>query len=89
MTGHIMGPSAVPGFRAQCVKCKALDTEIRFALGDLCPGDVYEEQPATEVVDVPPRLGKLQSVPVYLAASMQQAWFEGYFLRQYLRAQQH
>jgi hypothetical protein len=73
--GHIMGPSEVAGFHEQCIKCKALDTEIRFAIGDICPADLIPEG------ELPP----IQYVEVsakQLAGIYQASWFERYHQRQ-------
>lgn len=77
-----MGPSTVAGFNQQCRKCKALDTEIVFALGNRCPVDdappiLGPEVPLPGVVVDPVTYAKLQ------VCVMQSNWFQGYCERQF------
>lgn len=92
MAKHDMGPSDIEGFNQQCRKCGALDTEIRFALGENCPADdlyitpgsnqgfaAQEPGPAVEVVMIEPTYAQRVMM-------VQHAWFQGYFARQFLKS---
>lgn len=52
MAKHDMGPSTVEGFQQQCRKCKALDTEIRFSLGQNCPVDDIAPPPGIPLAEM-------------------------------------
>ena len=52
MPQHDMGPSTVAGFEQQCRKCKALDTEIRFSLGQDCPVDDIQPPPGIPLAEL-------------------------------------
>lgn len=81
MAKHDMGPSNVEGFHQQCRNCGALDTEIRFALGDECPNAPAYEIPAEPRVTVLEPTNRHQAI-----ALMQANWFNGFFGRQLAKA---
>lgn len=83
MAKHDMGPSEVKGFVSQCRKCKALDTEIKFALGQECP--VPDPEPETkepEVVVIDPATMNWSQRIAWLQAS----WFHKFHMRQFEKA---
>lgn len=99
MAKHDMGPSAVAGFDKQCRKCKALDTEIKFALGENCPVEDPEPAPETDPNKIPGQplmdISKADIRPMLITdeqrvkaaiIELQANWFHGFFLRQFHRA---
>ncbi|MGE8135752.1 hypothetical protein ACQKO5_19265 [Novosphingobium subterraneum] len=83
MADHEMVPSEVEGFHMQCKHCKALDTEIRFALGNECPNAPdRQEQGAIPVIQF------IEPTPVQRALLIQAEWMTGYFNRQFSKTLQ-
>lgn len=89
---HEMGPSTVKGFAQQCVKCGALDTEIRFGLGQNCSGSPKPaiEAPRPKVTKAAPARTKAVDLNalswIEYVTLMQANWFVGYHRRQMVRA---
>lgn len=85
MSQHDMGPSDVEGFESQCRKCKALDTEIKFALGQDCP--VPDEPEPQTTLAASPVSGPVSTIHQMNyeqhVIAIQANWFEGYFQRQF------
>jgi len=83
MAEHIMGPSTVEGFYQQCTVCGALDTEIRFSIGSLCPAGDLAPDMEREIVRMenPTTMTMAQH-----AACLQAQWFSGFQERQLRKA---
>lgn len=79
MSKHDMGPSTIEGFGQQCRKCKALDTEIKFARGQECP--VPDENEAKTITLDPATMSWHERV-----AWVQASWFHNFHMRQLERA---